>query len=96
MKWIWLIMLMFLGCAPKVEYQTVYKTKFIYLKPSDTILKYEIDTPTPPDKLTYIKASPIQREELLTNYIIDLLKTINKYKEKENAIINWYDNNKTR
>jgi len=86
-----------LGCAPKTEYQIVYKTKTIYLKPSDAILDYKIDTPAPPDKENYIKATPVRREMMLTNYIIDLLKTIKQYKNKENNLREWFknDNNGT-
>jgi len=79
-----------LGCAPKTKYQVVYKTKTIYLKPSDNIIDYKIDTPVPPDREIYIKASPIEREQMLTNYIIDLLKTIKQYKNKENSLKEWF------
>jgi len=99
MKWLTLIIasIFILGCAPKTEYQVVYKTRTIYLKPSDNIIDYKIDTPAPPDKESYIKANPIEREQMLTNYIIDLLKTIKQYKNKEDSLKEWFknDNNGT-
>jgi len=86
----------FLGCATKTEYQVVYKTKVVYLKPSDALLNYKIEVPAPPDKEEYINATPIEREQMLSSYIIDLLKTIKEYKIKENNLIQWYkDNNGT-
>ena len=93
------LLLMITGCGSRQPvYQVVYKTKTVYLKPSDELLKYEIDLPSPPDKELYVEAKPIQREQMLGLYIIDLLKVIKKYKVKEENIINWYkiDNNSSR
>ena len=84
-------LILFTGCAPKVEYQTIYKTKTVYLKPSDNILTDDIILPTPPNKEEFINARPMKREQMLTFYIIDLLKTIKKYKVKNKNIIEWYN-----
>lgn len=83
-------LILFTGCTPRVEYQTIYKTKTVYLKPSDNILKDDITVPTPPDKEEFIEAKPMEREQMLTFYIIDLLKTIKKYKIKNKNIMEWY------
>jgi len=98
MKWLFLIIttIFIIGCVPKTEYQVVYKTKTIYLKPSDVIIDYKITTPPPPNKKEFIEATPIKREQMLTNYIIDLLKTIKQYKNKENSLKEWFKNNTNR
>ena len=83
-------LVLFTGCTPRVEYQTIYKTKTVYLKPSDSILKDDIELPKPPDKKSFVYASPMEREQMLTFYIIDLLKTVKKYKLKTKSIIEWY------
>jgi len=85
-----IIPLLFLACTPKVKYQLVYKTKLVYLKPPETLINYDIDLPIPPEKFTYIDAPPLKREQLLTDYIIDLLKTIERFKIKENNLKKWY------
>lgn len=79
-----------LGCAPKVKYMTVYKTKTIYLKPGDSLINYKIDTPKPPNKDKFISADPITREKMLSLYIINLLKTIKEYKIKDKNLQEWY------
>jgi PBP1b-binding outer membrane lipoprotein LpoB len=95
MKYLSLIFLIFLitGCATKTEFKTIVKTKTVYLKPSDSILKYKITVPEPPDKIKFIQSDPIEREKMLTNYIIDLLYTIKKFKIKNNKILEWYNKN---
>ena len=82
--------IVFVGCSPKVEYQTIYKTRTVYLKPSNDLLVDNITVPIPPNKKSFINANPIKREQMLTFYIIDLLKTIKKYKVKNKNILEWY------
>ena len=83
-------LIFFIGCGKQIVYKPVYKVRTVYLKPSDSILKHKISTPVPPKKESFINANPIERERLLTNYIIDLLKTIKLYKNKNNNILDWY------
>jgi hypothetical protein len=95
MKYLFTTLLMFLitGCATRTEYKTIIKTKTVYLRPSDSILKYKITTPEPPNKDRFIQSSPIEREKMLTTYVMDLLYTIKKFKIKNNKILEWYNKN---
>ena len=92
MKRILLLLLplfLFLGCT-RVVYKPIYKVKRVYYKPPKQLTDYNITVPHPPVKQIYIDSDPIARENLLTFYVIDLLKTINKYKEKEHSLKDWY------
>jgi hypothetical protein len=77
-----LFILFYTGCAtkPKIEYVTVTKTRYVAL-PAD-MYKDGIELPKPPNKYDYIIASPLEREKMLVNHILDLYKTIGLYKLK--------------
>jgi len=74
------------GCAskPKVVYVKTSIVKPIYVP--DTLLKDDIELPVPPKRHLFIKTTPLRRETLLVNHILDLYKVIGKYKLKLKAI----------
>lgn len=89
-KWLSFIMLMVVmtGCATK-EY--VYVRKTVYVKPPDILIK---DTTILPklsiSKEEYITTDPLTREKALTEYSIDLMGVIHKYKLKNERLESWY------
>ncbi len=78
------------GCATretKIVYITKTKTKFNFLPK-----RYYVDNitlPKPPNKKIYLLADPIKRNNLSTNLILELYKTIGLYKIKLRAIKNY-------
>jgi len=76
------------GSSPRPVYITKYKT--IIEKPPKALYQDDINIPQPPNPTIYVKSNPVQREQLLTQYVIKLLYTIKKYKIKLNSINNWY------
>jgi len=86
-----LVLVFFLnGCSKQPEYKVIYKTKLILEKPPKALLERDITVPMPPNTITYVNAMPIQRENILTLYIVDLLKTIKEQKEYRKSLIEWY------
>jgi len=85
-----ILTLIFTGCT-KVVYKPVYKTKYVYIKPPQYLIKDTIKTPEPPKRHIFIKAGPIERETRLTLYIIDLLNVIKKYKIHRKELLKWYN-----
>jgi len=81
-----MILLIILGCAskPKIVYVKTSVVKPIYVP--DTLLKDDIELPVPPERHVFIKTTPLRRETLLVNHILDLYKVIGKYKLKLKAV----------
>ena len=87
---------LFIGCSSS-------KQKIIYIE--KPIIKYrhlpshfykdDIILPKPPNTIIYVEADPIKRENMLTNLIIELYKTIGYYKIKL-KYIKKYENNASR
>jgi hypothetical protein len=76
------------GCTT-IKY--VYKTNTIYIKPPKELIDDDISLPTMSfNKVEYVLAGPIKRENILSNYIIDLLGTIDEYKIKNKKLSKWY------
>jgi len=91
MRWlVTFVLFLFLTGCTKTVYKPVYKTKTVYYKPPQELIDYKIKTPKPPNKEKFIQSGPIERQKQLTFYVIDLLKTIEKYKTKNKALKDWY------
>lgn len=69
----------------------VVKTKKEAVVVPDSFFK-EPDAPLPPDRLTYIKATPKERETMLTQYIQSLHGVIKDYKDTLKSV---YESMKT-
>ena len=86
------ILFFFIGCSRQPEIKVVYKERLVKLTPPTNFTVDDIDVPKPPNKLSYTISSPFQRETMLVNYTIDLLKTIKLYKLKLKALREWEKN----
>ena len=83
-----LIIFTYTGCIKKIY---IDRDNIIYYKPPKVILDSNITIPKfNISKEKYVLSNPIERENLLSNYIIDLLNTIDKYKIKFKNINTWY------
>lgn len=67
------VALILVGCTPTTK--IVVKEKHHIVSIPDTMLKPCIPN-IPPDKVKYINGTYIEREQLLTNYTIDLLNVV--------------------
>jgi len=83
-----LMMFMLTGCTT-VKY--VYRDKIVYRRPPSEVIDSNITIPKiSVDRDTYVLAKPIRRENILSNYIIELLHTVNKYSLVNSNIKKWY------
>ena len=78
------------GCT-RVVTKLVPKETIKYETMPTSLLKNYITTPTPPNRVDFVKAGPLEREVLLSNTIVDLYTTIGKYKLKLKAIKDYND-----
>jgi len=83
---------LFTGCSGKQKIIYVEKPIIKYKHLPPHFYEDNVILPKPPDTLIYIEADPIKRENMLTNLIIELYKTIGYYKLKL-RYIRKYENN---
>ena len=72
------------GCSKKEVFVPVVKVKHHFIP--DELLLDDINITVPPDRDTVINASPIEREILFRDMIINLYKDIGKYKVRIKTI----------
>ena len=77
---------MLAGCATRQEPVIKIRTVNKYVHPPEYLLRDNIELPKPVDKKTYIEATPSEREFYNTKLILNLYKTIGKYKLKLKAL----------
>ena len=90
LMFLFLILIILSGCSKQPDKIYITKYKIITLQPPKSIYQDDVNIPVPASKYRYVEANPIQRERILTKYIIDLLGVIKKYKIKLSELNNWY------
>ena len=77
MRYLVLVILLLLsGCSERI----IYKTKTYYKPLPRELILDDVMLPLPPDKTLYINGTPVIREIMLKNLIIELYSTIYIYK----------------
>jgi len=84
-----LVVVFMAGCCDKKVYVT--KTVVRYEKIPEVLLMDDVNITKPPKRELFVKATPLERESLLTTTIIDLYSSIKQYKEKINYIKQYND-----
>ena len=73
------------GCSTTPKERMVYKLETLYIELPD-ILVEDCNIPTPPDKTKYINSTDVNKENMLTEYTIELLRSIGECNNKIRTI----------
>ena len=88
MKWffIFLFSLLMTACVTTgTDINSQVVTKYVVVEVDEDAVK-TVSVPTPPDKKVYLALSPKERETVLTEYIVDLLKSLSMANVKLQSI----------
>ena len=86
-----MLMVIFTGCLGTeriIQTKIVYIDKKILLTPPQHLLK-PVVVPTPPESEEFIHTDNVTRINMMSNYIIDLLKALGNSNDKIKSIEDW-------
>lgn len=81
------------GCAVTQPPAEVTKTRNIFIEPSSALTK-DCEIAPPPDKATFMAATPQQRQDWLHDYARVLQSNLKQCNKQWATVRDWYDTNR--